>query len=232
MDQDGDGDQEWYSTIAGDEKDLLLSAEVDLSAYPDPILSFDTYYEIESTWDFGFIQVSTDGGTTWTSLENAYTTTEFADGGYPAIYDNLPGLTGSSGGWVNMEFDLTAYASSSEPILIGFRYMTDWAENEAGWYIDNIAIGGVVIEDGDTTNLFIGPDPEQTDFIVTLIGVNIIGGEEFYTQVTTLELDELTEETLSSISLNEYVTADEGYVLLVVSTNKGLVDYSFSVQRG
>jgi hypothetical protein len=230
VDQDGDGDREWYSTVAGAQKDLLLSAEVDLTPYgANPILSFDTYYDIEESWDFGFVQVSTDNGQTWISLENEYTTYIIDEGGYPAINESLPGLSGSSGGWISMEFDLSSYAEQT--IMLGFRYMTDWATEELGWYIDNIAIGTEIIENGDNINLFVGPDPEETDFIVTLIGVNVIDGVETFTDELTLELDDASEETLETISLNDFVYTSGGYVLLVVSTTKGLADYNFSVQR-
>jgi hypothetical protein len=231
VDQDGDGNLEWYSTMAGPEKDILLSTEIDLSSYSiNPVLSFDTYYDIEEAWDFGFVQVSTNNGITWTSLENAYTSDVIDPDGYPAIYDNLPGLSGSSGGWINIDFDLSAYAGST--ILIGFRYMTDWATENLGWYIDNVAIDGVIIDNGDDITTFIGPEPEETDFEVTLIGVDVVGENIAYTQIVTLELDDLTEETLASINLNDFVSTPDGYVLLAVSTNNGMTDYRFSVQRG
>jgi len=63
------------------------------------MLSFDTAYTIEDNWDFGFVQVSTDGGHTWTSLSNGYTTDLHAGDAHPKVVENLPGLTGDSGGW-------------------------------------------------------------------------------------------------------------------------------------
>ena len=67
---DNDGDSDWYSTPAGPEGDLSLWAAVDLTGVANPVLSFDTYFEIEFLWDFAFVQVSTDDGATWTSLAN------------------------------------------------------------------------------------------------------------------------------------------------------------------
>ena len=29
---------------------------------PTTFVTFDTYFDIEPNWDFGFVQVSTDGG--------------------------------------------------------------------------------------------------------------------------------------------------------------------------
>jgi bacillopeptidase F (M6 metalloprotease family) len=112
-------------------------------------LSFWTWYDIEEFWDFGFVQISTDGGSTWTSLENNDTTSEHDPSAHPDVIANLPGFTGSSGGWVEETFDLGAYAS--ECVLIRFLYVTDWATELTGFFVDDIAITdsiGTVFTDG------------------------------------------------------------------------------------
>ena len=114
-------------------------------------LSFETLYGFEEGWDFGFVQVSQDGGETWTSLANENTTTEHDPQAMPWIVDELPGLTGYSGegdepAWVTETFDLSDYAG--EDILLSFRHMTDPVFQEAGWWIDDITVGGTVISDG------------------------------------------------------------------------------------
>jgi len=51
---------DWYSGAENLMNVLLLGeAYVDEA---DPILSFNTYWDIEDYWDFGFVQVSTDTG--------------------------------------------------------------------------------------------------------------------------------------------------------------------------
>ncbi|MEM3726737.1 MAG: immune inhibitor A, partial [Candidatus Bathyarchaeia archaeon] len=79
----------------------------------NPTLELTTYWDIEDYWDFGFVQVSTDGGKTWISLENEYTTYEHDPDAHPDIIANLPGLTGWSEDWVTMTFDLSAYAGKT-----------------------------------------------------------------------------------------------------------------------
>lgn len=101
-------------------------------------LSFWANYDTEAGWDFGFVQVSTDGGASWTSLANGDTTSDCAAQAHPDVLANLPGLTGSSGGWKLESFDLSAYAGTS--ILIRFLYVTDWAMNGAGFYVDQVAV--------------------------------------------------------------------------------------------
>ena len=50
-------------------------------------LSFDTLWDLEDYWDFGFVQVSTDGGYTWTSLEDnqGYSTSDHDPNAHPKV---------------------------------------------------------------------------------------------------------------------------------------------------
>lgn len=128
----------------GDLADNFLIKELDLTGQTAPSLSFDTSYNIEEQWDFGAVQVSVDQGKTWTSLSNADTRSDLVDGGHPTIAANLPGFTGSSGGWKTETFDLSAYAGKK--VLLGFRYMTDWGYNESGWLLSNLQLNGVTID--------------------------------------------------------------------------------------
>ena len=49
--------------------DNRVYREWDLSgATGQAIFSFDAYWDIEEDWDYGFFEVSTDGGATWTTL--------------------------------------------------------------------------------------------------------------------------------------------------------------------
>lgn len=111
-------------------------------------LSFWTFYEIEDLWDFGFVQVSTDAGATWTSLENDDTTYDHDPQAHENVLNNLPGFTGHSDGWVEEIFDLSTYAG--ETALFRFLYVTDWAYNENGFYVDDILVeddSGTLLDD-------------------------------------------------------------------------------------
>ena len=119
-------------------------------------LSFSSRYDIEANWDFGIVQVSTDGGKTYTTIGNDNTTSEHADGAEPAIVDQLPGLTGESDGYQPQSYDLSAYAGKD--VLVSFRYMTDAASNgngsgePSGWWIRDVKLGDTVITDGTSLN--------------------------------------------------------------------------------
>ncbi|WP_435169327.1 choice-of-anchor J domain-containing protein [Paenibacillus glycanilyticus] len=136
----------------GDQADNFLIRELDLTGQATPELSFDTSYNIEEQWDFGVVQISEDGGKTWTSLSNEDTRSDLVEGGYPKTAANLPGFTGSSEGWKTETFDLSAYAGKK--VLLGFRYLTDWGYNEAGWYLSNLRLNGTVIDPMTDTSGF------------------------------------------------------------------------------
>ena len=158
------------------------------------MLNFDTSYEIEDYWDFGFVQVSTDGGHTWTSLANEYTTDLYDPSAHPKVVENVPGLTGSSGAWVNMSFDLSAY--SGQDILLAFRYVTDWAFTYGGWFIDNVYVDGNLISDCSSMDAFKDITevlPVNNDFTVTLVGMKD-GHRGTQYRVFTMRLDRETEE--------------------------------------
>jgi immune inhibitor A len=131
------GEYMWWGG-QGDLMDNAVRHTVDLTDKTEASVGFWTFFEIEEGWDFGFVQVSTDGGQTWTSLENEDTTSEHDPGAIDTVLANLPGLTGSSDDWVYEEFDLTPYVG--QEIWLQFRYITDWGTTERGFFIDDITI--------------------------------------------------------------------------------------------
>ncbi len=133
----GSGEQVLYGG-SGDEVDNKLIFEADLTGLNEATLNFDHYVDIEEQWDFGVVQVSTDNGETWTSLENENTRSDVVEEGYPKIKENVPGFTGEFEGYENETFDLSEYAG--EEVLVSFRYLTDWGTTEEGWFVDNISI--------------------------------------------------------------------------------------------
>jgi len=115
---------------------LTLTAPLDLTGAMSPTLTFKTFYDIEEGWDFGFIQVSTDGET-WTSLPGTTTTDEHDPDCFFA--DEMPGYTSLSGDWLDETVDLSDYIGESS-VWIRFRYETDPYTLGQGWYLDDIAI--------------------------------------------------------------------------------------------
>jgi hypothetical protein len=122
--------------------DRSVAREVTVPA-GSPTLSFEALWDIETDYDFAFVQVSDDGGETWTSLATDSTTTDHADDVSPATVALLPGLSGSSDGWQTETADLTAYAG--ETVLLSFRYVTDPLAHEAGLWVRDVSVGGQAV---------------------------------------------------------------------------------------
>jgi len=149
---DAKTDQALFTGEPAPNLDRAIVREVRVPA-TNATLTFDTYYDIEGGYDYGFVQVSTNGGETWTSLANADTHSAIA-GDAPLrefLEANVPGFTGTSGGgaepvWVNETFDLSTYAGQT--VLLSFRYVTDPGVEGAGWWIDNVTLGEARIADG------------------------------------------------------------------------------------
>lgn len=121
-----------YSYFGGydNSTDRRLSSAQALSVADGDTLQFWTYYDIETDWDYGYVEVSADG-LTWNSIPGSITSTSNPNG------NNLGnGITGSSGGWVLAVFSLADYADES--IYLRFRYVTDTYVLEEGWYVDDI----------------------------------------------------------------------------------------------
>jgi len=182
-----DGNLVWYSN-GENSGDFLLVTSTSIPA-DSPMLTFETKYNIEHLYDFGFVQISTDEGATWVSLENLYTTYEHQPDMDSSIIANLPGFTGTAEGWpewMTMTFNLSDYAG--ETVLLGFRYMTDLGHLEEGWYINNVAINGFIISNQAFEQL----NPPTLNVIQTLTVINLAPTEQ-----TTLIFSWNTTSTLS-----------------------------------
>ncbi len=89
------------------------------------------WYEIESNWDYAYVQVSTDGGLTFQTLEGNITTDYNPNGN-----NKGNGITGSSGGWVEGIFPLNDYAG--QQVVAQVLYSTDQSINGEGVYVDDV----------------------------------------------------------------------------------------------
>jgi hypothetical protein len=209
----------WYSGTGEDLVEYLLGG----TAYVDPAdpdLTLVTAYGLETLWDYGFVQVSTDGGATWTSLENEYTTSDHDPAAHPDIVANLPGLTDYNPDWpdwTTMHFDLSPYADQT--VMIGFRYMTDWATTYEGWWIDSATVSGtaLTLENMDIQS--------EADFQVTVVKAIWADGKYVYVPYD-VRLDDLTET-----GEHNTFAKNPTYVVLIVTPtmDKGTVDYQFKV---
>ncbi|MCO8254412.1 immune inhibitor A [Haladaptatus sp. AB618] len=136
-------------------------------------LSFETNYDIEKNWDYGFVQVSTDGGETWESLESNRTDDSPNPDAHPTVKENVPGYTGTTNGtWVNQSFDLSKYESEGD-VLVAFRYVTDWATTHPGMYVRNVEVGGehVATDSTDSFESLREATGDKVEYQFTFIGI-------------------------------------------------------------
>ena len=132
------GERFWFSGSA-DNLDNTMTREVEDGGE----LTAKVRYDIETAWDYAFLEVSADEGETWTSIETSESY-EGADEG--SFNPDGTGITGSTEGqWV----DLTATVPAGTN-AIRWRYLTDGAAVEPGFQVDNITLDGATIGTAET----------------------------------------------------------------------------------
>lgn len=97
--------------------DRLISPSISLpqvSSSEDILLHVREWFEIESGVDEGKIEISTDGGSTWTQVSSR---------------------SGSSG-WRDVKINLTPY--TGQDIKLAFHFISDESNTFSGWYVDDI----------------------------------------------------------------------------------------------
>lgn len=80
-------------------------------------LHYAEFYKTQSAADLCKVQISTNGGSTWTTLDT---------------------YSGDSGGWLQKGYDLSAYAGSTSRIR--FQFSSNANTNMEGWYLDDIRV--------------------------------------------------------------------------------------------
>ncbi len=110
-----------------------------------------------SAWDCGFLQISTDGGDTWSVLypDGGYSHTKNTNSANP-VPEGTPCWSGTFS-WTQETCDLSAYAGQT--IEIRFRFASDGYVTGEGWYIDDIDLtfdaGGTSgLEEGEVPAVF------------------------------------------------------------------------------
>jgi immune inhibitor A len=139
------GENAWYTGADQDWADITLTRSLEVPA--DAKFWMWNDYVIELDWDYGFIEVSSDGGDSWTELKvydeaGAEVTTPdgYADpnGNMSTFGGKKYGLTGDSHGWQHHYVDLGAYAGQTVDLRL--RQTTDAAYLDRGWFADDFSL--------------------------------------------------------------------------------------------
>jgi len=138
-----EGTKSWYSG-SGNLLDNSLTRSVTLPAGTST-LTFQATWDIEDCegdpCDYAYVEV--DAGSGFTEIPGSITNP--AEGN---------GIDGKSNGWVPATFDLSAYAGKT--IGLRFRYLTDPAQANKGFFVDDIKVtsgGTTVFADGAENGL-------------------------------------------------------------------------------
>ncbi|HSN96654.1 MAG TPA: M36 family metallopeptidase, partial [Candidatus Nanopelagicales bacterium] len=130
----------------------ITSPDLEVSASEPFVITFQHRYKFEfsdsTNWDGAVIEISDDGGTSWTDMSS------FAQTGYNGTITDISGnplanrvgFVNQSPEWPaksNVSLDLgTAFAGQT--VKVRFRIGTDAAAGEHGWELDELAFSGIV----------------------------------------------------------------------------------------
>jgi len=140
----------WWSN-RGANMDATMTRGFDLTKVTDKsaaTLNFALWYDLNSGHDFGYVEVSSDGGKSWYPQPVLGVPTNAGGMGYGN------GLTGQSGGtapaWLSASVDLSAFVGKS--ILVRFETITDNVLNSAGMAVTNINLPASHFTDAATND--------------------------------------------------------------------------------
>jgi|GEM_PF-1544001 len=142
------GTYEWYSdTVAWAWRSFYQTFEIPTGG---ATLNFNTSYDIEGDWDYGYVEVYDRNTGEWYTLNSTLTVDYVAhaqdnhntpDGREPTDYEAAGrwyAFTGSSEGWKEVSMDLSPFAGHQIDL-----YFTTWQDGAANYqmmYVDDIEI--------------------------------------------------------------------------------------------
>jgi immune inhibitor A len=133
-----------YWSGKGDDVDNSAVRDLDLRGKTSASLTLKARYDIEADFDYLYVQVSTDGGQNWTSLDGTVNGAAFPKDG-----SNAPALSGTQATWADVSVPLTSVVGKQAKFR--FRYLTDGGVAPDGFFADNIKItadGATILDDG------------------------------------------------------------------------------------
>jgi hypothetical protein len=122
-------------------------------------LDFWTWFDIESDWDYGYVEVYDRSTGLWSTLDASGTVSNVAHvqdnpntpaDREPSAYEadgNWHAFTGSSGGWMPVSMDLTPFAGHD--IDLYFTTWQDGAYSLQMMYVDDISVTGTGLSFAD-----------------------------------------------------------------------------------
>jgi hypothetical protein len=114
------------------------------------VLSFYQWFIMESSYDYGYVSISVDGGSEWTQVDE---------------------VNGTNTTWSQNTIDLTTYAGKG--IMIRFLFDSDGSVTRDGWFIDNVTVD--YIEESPLTVTISSIDYQNFPIVFSNVFVQTIG---------------------------------------------------------
>ncbi len=131
-------------------KYITLKNSLDLSNAVYAHLQYYTKFSTEKNYDFVNISISTNAGSSWTTLCSKYQTPALSFGGTNPVYD------GKQSDWVKEEIDLTPYVGNN--VLFKFVLTSDIYSTEDGFYFDDFLVRKIINPTSINTSQFFSED--------------------------------------------------------------------------
>ncbi len=110
----------------------------------------------QSCFDGGVVEVSTDGGDSWSAVDNEIILTQAYDGPLAGSHGNPLGgrdaWCGDPRDWMRSVIALDEFAGSS--VQLRFRLATDASIGREGWFVDDVEVRGCRVTDPHIESLF------------------------------------------------------------------------------
>ena len=173
------GAQSWHADDLSTVSDQrLVSPGVALPSGQNPVvLKFWSMRNLENNgttacFDGGILEVTTDGGSTWTQLTAPNLLTDPYDGAVSLSFSNpLAGLNAWCGikSYLHSIVDLNAYAGQT--VQFRFRLGTDNSVSKPGWNIDDVAVRSCRVNSAPVlVSVNAAPSTINENKVITLTG--------------------------------------------------------------
>lgn len=136
---------------------------IDLSGFVMPKLKFWAQWDIEASWDYCKVSVSTDGNN-WTVPDGLYSHPGTLDQLGEYVYD------GAQSNWVQEQIDLSPWNGQS--IYLRFHLGSDQFFTLDGFYFDDLVVTGYAVSSSNdpqenwVNDLYVFPNPANGSFSV------------------------------------------------------------------
>jgi len=178
-----------------------LSSGVNLSTALSANLSFWAKYSIEGGFDYMYLDVSANGGTSWVNI---------------ASYDD------TLNNWTQFNYSLGGYVGNSS-VKIRFRFYSDGAVNYDGMYIDDVIITSDTVDNAAPLVLHTPPVFYEGVFLADTIVADIIDISGVQTAELKYSVDGSSYTTVSGVN-----TIGDTYHFIIPQQPAGaMVDYFF-----